>query len=219
MLDKLLEFIKTRLDIHLKTDNSTTDTIAFTSELPTDAVKLPNNAIIPLIIHIEEDKRFLLANRHIRETNIVLNGKTENPIYEKYTVKPPIALNALLLFVANYANYVESAKRLSQIILYFQDNAYFTKDHYRDLHDSMPEVTIELYPSTLTTQNEIWSMLKAPYRPSVLYRVKLLMVETPVIPVILKPIDTIEVAVKDTDIVEIKDEHGVVIRKELRIHT
>ena len=66
MIKEVLEFIIKKLEESFKPKNTdlppTEAVIAFTEEI-TDTVKFPNNHIVPLIIQIEEDKRFLLADR------------------------------------------------------------------------------------------------------------------------------------------------------------
>lgn len=187
MIDKLLEFLKERLDKHLKTNTTTTEVIAFPNGIPADTIQMHDDAIVPFLIHIEEDKRYLPTDRYIREVERL---PKEKPPKDVYSVKPPIALNVLLLFAANYTNYVEGTRRLSQILLYFQDNPFFTKDNQKDLLNPLPdthilniipEIKVELYPMTLTAQNEIWSMLKAPYHPCIVYKIKLLLIETPTV--------------------------------------
>lgn len=169
MINELLEFIKKRLDLYLTNGSSTEQPISFMQEEPTDAVKFPAQKIVPVLIQVEEDKAFLPADRHL---HVNKNGL-------KFTSNPSIAINLILVFVSNYTNYLEGTRRLSQIIHYFQANAFFNKEKHPDLPASIPDVKIELHPLTLGAQNEMWSMLRAPYRPSAAYKVKLLLVETP----------------------------------------
>ena len=62
---------------------------------------------------------------------------------------------------------------LSKIVTFFQGSPVFTAG----LPGNLPELRMELHSPTFTAQNEIWSMLKAPYHPSVMYKVTLVLLE------------------------------------------
>ena len=183
MINELLEYLKKRLNDYISSGNSSEQPVSFMLEEATDATKLPPGKIVPILIQIDEDKSFLPAERHLHLNQEGL----------KYLGNPSIALNLMVVFVSNYANYLECTRRLSQVIQFFQANAYFSKETHPDFPASIPEAKIELHSLSLTAQNEIWSMFRIPYRPSVVYKIKIMIVEAPIpneIPKAVKKVET-----------------------------
>lgn len=70
--------------------------------------------------------------------------------------------------------YVTSVRMLSYVIQFFQYRHYFTTDNSPTLPASIGSLVVELYPISLESQNYLWASLGAKYRPSVVYKVRLI---------------------------------------------
>jgi len=87
-------------------------------------------------------------------------------------VQPNISLNLSLLFIAKYQHYDVGLRLLSTVIRYFQANNYLTQQNTPKMSRDIDHLSMELPSLTLSQQNELFSMLRTGYLPSVAYRVK-----------------------------------------------
>ncbi len=129
-----------------------------------DPLVFPVDSVVPVLINIEEEKIIRQANRY--------EGVIKNGI--KTGLSPNIGINLLVLFVSSFSHYDQSLEFLSLIISYFQK--FPVLDHYNtpDLPDTIDKVIIELETMPFSQRNELWSSLKTTYRPSVLYKIGVL---------------------------------------------
>lgn len=93
---------------------------------------------------------------------------------------PEIKLNLYVLVAANpganAGSYDAALKRLSEVITYFQGTSYFDKTEYPDL-DPVEYLTVELYTLSFEQQNQLWTSFGAKYMPSVVYKVRLVVID------------------------------------------
>ena len=83
-------------------------------------------------------------------------------------------MNLYVLFVARYKQYEDALSYLSQIIQYFQNNRVFDHQSAPELSDDIEKLVMELITLPFSEQNEVWSSLRVPYHPSVLYKAKMI---------------------------------------------
>jgi hypothetical protein len=151
-----------------------------------DPLSFPDNSIVPVLVNIEEEKIIRQANRY---EGVIKNGiKTE--------LSPSIGINMLVLFVSHFADYDQSLQFLSMVISYFQK--FPVLDHYNTpaLTDAIEKVTIELVTMPIAQQNELWNSLRTTYRPSVLYKIGVLVYKDTTSVTIAKDIVNIEINTK-----------------------
>jgi hypothetical protein len=109
---------------------------------------------------------------------------------------PPAFLNLYLLFSANYGDYDDALKRLSQVVTFFQGkNAFSMKDSLKEVPDQQildqaedMLLILDLFALTFEQVNYLWASLGGKQMPFVLYKVRLVRIlgdrvqaETPVI--------------------------------------
>jgi Pvc16 N-terminal domain len=98
---------------------------------------------------------------------------------------PEIRVNLSVLFTAispattdalgdDEIEYVTSIKMLAYVIQFFQYRHVFTTENSPSLPASVGNILVELYPISLENQNYLWASLGAKYRPSVVYKVRLI---------------------------------------------
>lgn len=129
-----------------------------------DPVGFKLDAVTGLLINVEQEHTLRSADPHKR---IQTNGTS-------VAVQPEIRLNLYVLFVASFKKYEQGLNCLSHIIQYFQSNRVFDHLNAPMLSDSVEKLIIEMVTLPFSEQNQIWSTLRTPYRPSVLYRVRML---------------------------------------------
>ena len=140
------------------------------------------------LINIEEEKIF--------KSQIPTIVRTENGKY--YKKEPDLKLNLYILICAYNKNYEDGLKFISKVISYFQlNNVFQQEENANDLPKSIEKLVVELHTATFEQQNQIWASLSTGYLPSVIYKVRMLIVENePSVKEIEKQIETIEITTK-----------------------
>lgn len=154
-------------------------------------IKFPAGGVTPILINIEEENQLRSATRF---SQISSNGT-------RTSVMPDIRLNLYILFVCNYDKYSDSLRMLGLIIRYFQMHPVLDKYNISGgtikLDDGIDRLIFELITLPFAEQNEVWNSLRAPYRPSLLYRVKMLVFQSQ--PSVMTPGEIKEVSIKNSD--------------------
>ncbi len=174
MIDEALDFLVLQLNEYfkLKTDE---DKIVKMQRLVTGAgAEVPlTNLIAFQLINVEEER--------IGKAQLPVTA----PVGSGFPVRnPEIKLNLSILLTAcgdNDGNspdtdYSMSVKLLSLAVLFFQHKHVFTQTNSPSLPSSIEQLIVELYPVSLENQNYLWASLGAKYRPSVVYKVRLITV-------------------------------------------
>lgn len=169
MIDEVLTLLKNKLNRYFRTQTLLQeDKAVFLTGENTDPIVFPLNNVVPLLINIEEEKLLRPANRyqgHYDHVAGTLTGK-----------HPPVSINLFVLFVCKFSAYEQSLKFLSHIMRFFQQNLVLDGNNCSELkdHPEIHQLRLELVTMSLSQQNEMWSALKSPYHPSVLYKVGIL---------------------------------------------
>lgn len=129
-----------------------------------DAIKFPLNKVTPLLINVEEEGHLRPGDRFSR---VSVNGNRES-------VFPDVRLNLYILFVSHFQEYTDALNYLSLIVKYFQSHPVLDHQNTPELHEDIDKLIIELKTLPINEQNEVWNALRSAYRPSLLYRVKML---------------------------------------------
>jgi hypothetical protein len=160
VIDEALGFLTKQLTDHFSKPSGEPEPVGFLDRDDMNPIKF-KHPITVLLINIEQETVLRTADPYKR---IAADGSA-------YQTRPDIRLNLCLLFVAGYyKDYTDSLRTISRIIRYFQSHPVFETS-------SVGRLTMELLTLPLAEQNELWSALGTPYRPSVLYRVRMLVFE------------------------------------------
>jgi Pvc16 N-terminal domain len=165
MINDVLAKIRDKLNDYFKViTSSDTSQVTFLDGLKMDPLSFPPNSVVPVLINVEEEKIIRQANRY---EGVVKNGiKTE--------LSPSIGINIMVLFVFNFSDYEQSLQFLSLIISYFQRFPVLDHSNTPTLPDALDKVVVELVTFPIAQQNELWNSLKTTYRPSVIYKIGVL---------------------------------------------
>lgn len=94
---------------------------------------------------------------------------------------PEIKLNLLVMLAANPGtdNYLDALERLSQAMIFFQGTSFFDRIKFPELKlpPEIEQLSVELFTLSLEQQNQLWGSLGAKYIPSVLYKVRLVIID------------------------------------------
>ena len=176
MIQDALDFLRSRLNeyLNLKLDPTGNGQGSFvqlanvawndTDNQSTSTDGSNFNAFITLV-NVEEDR----ISRP--QTNAVRNNNTT--IYKN----PKIYLNLYVLFAVNLSSYLESLKRLSYIIQFFQYQNVFTSLSTPDLPVGVEKLILDLDTLSFQDLNNLWGIMGSKYLPSVLYKMRLVIID------------------------------------------
>lgn len=177
MLDQALLFIKEELNNHLRAqwdaDDARQGPVVFLSGEQMEPVSFPLGQVTLLMINLE-------AETAARPPDLYRRSVEANGQKSPQTIFPGLALNLYLLFIARYQTYEESLRALSQIVRFFQRERFFSAADERyaaALDGQFEKLSMELITLPFTQQNEIWNALRVPYHPSLLYKLKMVVIE------------------------------------------
>ena len=91
--------------------------------------------------------------------------------------EPVLRLNLYVLLAANFKDYKEGLKYLSFLLVYFQSHPSFTAQEFPGLDPRLEKLTLELLSLSFEQLNQVWAFLGAKQLPSVLYKVRLVVLE------------------------------------------
>lgn len=154
---------------------ATQDPVLFPGADKVESLDVKLGAVTMLLVNIEEDRRARPADPFRRT---LANGTT-------VAVSAPVPLNLYILFIARFNDYLESLKHIGLVTLFFQEYRVINHENMPTLGSNIDTLTTELITTPISEDNHIWKTLSTPYHPSLLYRVKMVVVQAadgPVLP-------------------------------------
>lgn len=129
------------------------------------------------LINIEEER---ILKAQLPEYTYV-NGQ--------YTqLEPELKLNLSLLFAARFKDYPQALKHLSHILTYFQARSCFTSSNYPALDPRIEKLIVELQSPSYEQLNQIWAFVGGKHLPSVIYKIRMVVIQDQAITAIQAPI-------------------------------
>lgn len=170
MIDQALQFLREHLNGVLRAgsgggaSSADPDLVQFLAgDKVTEAIVFPASAVSLLLVGLEEETVLRPGDPFVRQ---LADGSHQR-------IRPDLRLNLLLLFVAQFSKYELSLKYLSRIIQYFQTHRSFLAENTPALNPRIEQLTLQMVPLRFGEQNELWGSLRTSYRPSVLYKVRM----------------------------------------------
>ncbi|MCW3162459.1 DUF4255 domain-containing protein [Chryseobacterium oryctis] len=186
-LRKIIELLCKLVD----PNSSIIDTVNISTVNDGDEFLNTKSPIILSIVNIEEDKT-------LKNQTVYLNNTNDKEKISKY--KNPAQYLILSLLFASYnkdmTKYLDGIDKLKNIIVYFQqNNSFYYKDDDTELisyenyqlknnleKEHYYKITMETVSLTSEQLNQMWSYLGSKYMPSMLYKMRLCMIqESPII--------------------------------------
>ena len=168
MLHKALEFLKDQLKPAIKTTGQSEAVELTTIVNAKGDLNIVEGQLCMMLVNIEEE-RFLKAQPQ-REKRMGDQVQFANP---------EIKLNLLVMLAVNPAktDYAGSLTRLSEAVTFFQGTSFFEKTKVPPLGPEIEQLSVELFSLTLEQQNQMWASLGAKYLPSVVYKIRLVVID------------------------------------------
>ncbi|MEO6548937.1 MAG: DUF4255 domain-containing protein [Ferruginibacter sp.] len=133
----------------------------------TGGVSLDGKAILTLV-NVEEDRVIKQQENFVKS-----DSKT---IYKN----PPLYLNLYVLFSINATDkpdYQESLKWLGYILQFFQHQNVFTSVTHPTLDAKVHKLVVDLFTLSFEQLNHLWSTMGGKYLPSVMYKVRQVIID------------------------------------------
>lgn len=169
MIGDVLALLKNQLNNHFKSLSTGTaesageDKVVFIDgDQKTDSASFKTGAVTILLYRIEQETALRQGDAYIRVSASGISQK----------VRPDISLNLHVLFVSRFKDYEQGLHYLSQVIKFFQSNKTFNRQNAPGLGDGIAELAVDLVTLTAQQQNDLWSLLRTCYLPSVAYKVR-----------------------------------------------
>ncbi len=167
VIREAMQYIKGELDRQLNAPAEGVVVLGNISRLDSGDAKADlKTKIVLTLINIEEEKTLKNSPIHVKE------GETISKI------RPKIFLNLYLLF-SHAGDYTSALDNIDNVIAAFQkQNVFVPPGHpINPLPASIEKLIVELYDMNFEQQNHLWGMLGGKHLPSVLYKVRLVVVQ------------------------------------------
>lgn len=167
MIDKALTLLNSQLNAFLKgrfsVDGNEPAALGPVPDLSKDTP--PPHPLTLSLVRVEEE-RALKTQVATRKRD----GQVED-------IQPDLKLNLFLLVTAHGSSYADALKFLSAAVTFFQSRPVFDHANTPGLDEGIEKLLVEMYSQSFEEQNQLWGALSLRYVPSVLYRVRMLIIQ------------------------------------------
>jgi len=146
-----------------------------------------NDKLILSIVNIEEDRLAKSPENYIRENSLI-----------RYK-NPAVPINLTVLFAATHTNYGQAIMLVEKVIRFFQIKNVFTPDNTPEILEAneisdltIEKILFEWMNLNLEQVNQLWTALGGHYMPSVIYKVRMFMIDENVIQKEAPPIKSVD---------------------------
>ncbi len=174
MLDATVRFLADEVNLYLKRQTASSVVQVVPGGLTDDSGKwaVKEGAIGLALVNVEEERilRSQVPERVVRNGSHIVRS-------------PELKLNLLVVFAArpntsqNPNPYVQSLRYLSYVLTFFQARPRFTRDEYPALEPGIEKLTVELISYGPEQLNQLWAYIGTKYLPSVVYRVRMVVLQ------------------------------------------
>lgn len=171
MIDKSLEFIRGRLNEHIKKKfELTQDKVRLSAIMKQNGNVDPefvNDSVFIMLINVQEEPAIQSPTKYLNPENI-----------EFSSVNPDMNINLVMLVIVNFTHYAEALKFLTAVIGFFQSQPVFSSENSAGFNlEGISKIRVRFVSQTQEQQNHLWGTLGAKYMPSAMYRVRLLKIQ------------------------------------------
>lgn len=171
MIGAAVSQIAKQLNQHLKrTLRSAEDVVVMSNVVEQDGslAKDAANRLLVFVVNIEKDA----SSRRPPEPSGDANGRV--------TGFPPVLLNLHVMLAAHFpsANYAEALKLLSAAIQFFQGRPILDHANSPDLDPRIARLVLDIENLDIHDLSNLWGVLSGRYLPSVLYKVRLVAIDS-----------------------------------------
>lgn len=184
MIDSAITQLSSSLNQYLKhTFELNEDIVVVSNIVDQDGSIAPNinNRVILFLVNIQkESEAFRSTMGFVGQGESVVNH-------------PPIFLNVHMMVAANFSgtNYMESLKFLSHSIGFFQRNPVFDHHNTPELDKGIEKLILDMENLSFNDLSNLWSILSGKYLPSVLYKIRMVTIDSKpvkaIVPLVTQP--------------------------------
>lgn len=170
MLEKALQFTRDVLDQFLRSRFGLTDKAVVINNVINpggDIPQLNQNKIVISLLNIEQEtnKQFYGRNQRLK------NGDFAD-------INPEERYNLDILFSSNFQDYSETLKFLNATLEFFQANNTIDRSVFSNLPEGMNRLDYDIEQISYHQMHSLWSAMGAKYQPSVIYKIRLIRIQT-----------------------------------------
>lgn len=141
---------------------------------------LPDNSLGLTLFQVDEERTL----RSQPPERVVLAGR-------EISLPPELKLNATLLVSARYTRYAAALAQLSQVLNFFHAKPLFTPSDSSGLPEGVDRLAMDLLSYGPEQTHQLWTCLGARHLPSLVYRMRLVVLpEQPTINGLRAPVTT-----------------------------
>jgi Pvc16 N-terminal domain len=170
MIDKAMAFIMGELNSVLLARFHGSESLVVLSSVSNPDGTLPSsieNKVVMTLINVEREPASNSGNWPTRTANEGL-----------LRVSPPLSLNLLVMITASFAsNYSEALRFLGSVMGFFQGKPVFNTQTSPAFPAEMERLTMELVNLSIQEINNVWAILGAKYMPSVVYKMRMVVIQ------------------------------------------
>ncbi len=167
MIDKALYFLRQEVNTYLKLKTGDDNKISLSAIVNQSGTEVaPHNSAGMMLVNVEEERAYRNKGPQAVSTKGYYSFKN-----------PELSLNLYVLFFANHNDHKEALVLLSYIVQSFQGKNVFDNQESPQLGTDIEQLVVDLYSLSFEQQNQLWASLGAKYIPSVIYRVRMLVVD------------------------------------------
>jgi Pvc16 N-terminal domain len=184
MIDVALTFLKDELNTYLHTHGMDASTVqVVVNNIVDEAGKyaIQRGQVGICLFNIDEER---VLKSHLQEYTYV-NG-------QHVVLEPDLKLNLHLLIASNMLGYDQSLKVISAILTYFQSHSHFTAEAYPALDPQIGKLLVELQSLNYEQLNQIWAFIGGKQLPSIIYKVRMVLLQEQVQSAVQPPIMIID---------------------------
>ena len=164
MIDAALTFVVEQVNAHLRKRAGMDVGLATLGQLVDDKgnwVQAKDTLRLTLF-HIDEER----VLREQMPSRVLIDGR-------EVTQPPPLKLNLVVVFAANFQHYDQSLRCLSLVLSLFQARPLYTCADTPSLPPEVERLAVELVSYGPEQLNQMWACIGAKQLPSIVYRLRL----------------------------------------------
>jgi hypothetical protein len=169
MIDVAISHIAAQLNQSLRRTLQVGEDLVVVSNIVEQDGTLAQHVANKLVVSLVSIERDTMPHRGGGSTGFSRIGQRAEPMY----------LNLLLMLAANFAgsNYTEALKFISAAISFFQGRPVLDHQNTPEMDPRIERLVLEMENLGLSDLSNLWSILSGKYLPSVLYRVRMVVLD------------------------------------------
>jgi Pvc16 N-terminal domain len=170
MLMNALQFTTNVLDQYIKNKYYLDESKVILNNIIDNSGAIPTenqNKVVLSLINIEQET---LQPFHVRNQNLGNGNYGDINPYQRF--------NLDLLLTSNFDNYNETLKFLNTVIQFFQTNVVLDGTRFSNIPQGLSKLEFEIERLNYNQMHSLWTAMGAKYQPSVVYKTRLLTIQS-----------------------------------------